>query len=139
MNKSLVTIQYKTADGKRIRLEVSIEVKELLEQSDRQIRSQRRQDRRYLDREDFIDGLTDAAMRYPQETDAADLVMKKESYNRLREAINGLSDVQRRRLLLYFAADLTHSQIADLDKVNRATITRSIERALKQLRKSLAE
>ena len=49
MDKPLVKIEYKTANGSRICVEVSTSVKELLEQSDRQIRSQRRQDRRYLD------------------------------------------------------------------------------------------
>ena len=39
----------KNALGGRICVEDSASVKELLEQSDRQIRSQRRQDRRYLD------------------------------------------------------------------------------------------
>ncbi len=39
MDKSLVTITYKTASGSKIRVEVSTPVKELLEQSDRQIRS----------------------------------------------------------------------------------------------------
>lgn len=139
MGNPLVTIAYKTAEGKRICIEVSIPVKELLEQSDRQIRSQRRQDRRYLDNEDFIDGLTDAAMRYPQQTiDAADLVIKMESRKQLYMAVNGLSEVQRRRLLLHFAHGWTHRRIAELEGVNRATVTRSIEAALKLLRKQLA-
>ena len=66
MDNALVTIKYKTANGNEICIEVSPPVKELLEQSDRQIRSQRRQDRRYLDYMDFIDELTDTAMNYPQ-------------------------------------------------------------------------
>ena len=60
MDKPLVTINYKTADGKQICVEVSTAVKELLEQSDRQIRSQGRKDRRYLDYAEYIDGVTNA-------------------------------------------------------------------------------
>ena len=56
MYKPLVTIKYKTVNGSEICVEVSTPVKELLEQSTRQIQSQRRQDRRYLDYTDFIDG-----------------------------------------------------------------------------------
>ena len=85
MDKPLVTIEYKTADGSRICVEVSTSVKELLEQSDRQIRSQRRQDRRYLDYMDFIEGLTDTTMIHPQ-ADAADLVIRMESYRQLYSA-----------------------------------------------------
>lgn len=139
MDKPLVTITYKLASGSKISVEVSTPVKEELEQSDRKIRSQRRQDRRYLDKEDFIDGLTDATMRYPQETDAADLVMKMESYRQLHEAVNELSEVQRRRLLLYFTCNLTYQQIANLEGINQATVCHSIKRALKQLHKRLAD
>jgi hypothetical protein len=74
MDKPLVAITYKTVSGSKICVEVSTPVKELLEQSDRQIRSQRRQDRGHLDYVDFIDDLSDAAMNYPQ-ADAADLVI----------------------------------------------------------------
>lgn len=139
MDKPLVTIEYKTASGSKISVEVTTSVKEELEQSDRKIRSQRRQDRRYLDNMDFIDGLSDAAMRYPQETDAADLVMRMESYRQLHVAVNELPEAQRRRVLLHFVDNLTHRQIAELEGVNRATVSHSIERALKQLHKHLAD
>lgn len=138
MDKPFATIKYKTADGSQICVEVSTPVKELLEQSDRQIQSQRRQDRRYLDREDFIDGLTDAAMRYPNQNDPADLVMKMESYRELCIAMRKLSKAQRRRLHLYFICNLTHRQIAEMEGVNRATVSHAIDQALKQLYKHLA-
>lgn len=77
MDKSLVTIKYKTADGKGICVEVSTAVKELLEQSDRQIRSQGWQDRRYLDYAEYIDGVTDTAISKPQE-DVANLLIRIE-------------------------------------------------------------
>lgn len=138
MDKPLVTIKYKTANGNEICVEVSTSVKELLEQSDRQIRTQRRQDRRHLDYVDFIDGLTDAAMRNPQE-DIADLIIKMESYQQLYTAINQLSEIQRRRLTLYFVGNLTHRQIAEIEGVNQAAVGHSIKRALNQLCKLLAE
>jgi RNA polymerase sigma factor (sigma-70 family) len=138
MGKSLVTITYKTANGNRVCVEVSTPVKELLEQSDRQIRSQRRQDRRHLDYMDFIDGLTDADMKYPQ-ADAADLVMKMESYRQLYAAISKLSEVQRRRLLLHFVDNLTYRQIAELEGVNPFAVSHSIKRALIQLKKYLTD
>ncbi|MGX8702222.1 RNA polymerase sigma factor [Caproiciproducens sp.] len=138
MDKPLVTITYKTANGNRICVEVSTSVKELLEQSDRQIRSQRRQDRRHLDYMDFIDGLTDAAMNTPQ-ADAADLAIRMESYRQLYTAIDQLPETQRRRLFLYYMDNLTHRQIAKLEGVNRGTVGRSIKHALIQLQKDLTE
>lgn len=137
-DKPLVTITYKTANGNRICVEVSTSVKELLEQSDRQIRSQRRQDRRHLDYVDFIDGLSGAAINVSQ-ADVADLVMEMESNRRLYAAVNKLPEVQRRRLLLHFVDSLTYREIAKLEKVDFRTVGRSIERALVQLQKNLTE
>lgn len=138
MDKASVTITYKTASGNKICVEVSTPVKELLEQSDRQIRSQRWQDRRHLDYMDFIDGLTDATMNYPQ-ADAADLVIRMESYRQLYTAIGQLPETQRRRLLLHFADNLTYRQIAKLEEVDRGAVGRSIKRALIQLQKYLTD
>ena len=138
MDKPFVTITYKTANGMRICVEVSTSVKELLEQSDRQIRSQRRQDRRHLDYMDFIDGLTDVAVNYPQE-DAADLLIRMESYRQLYAAVNRLSTTQRRRLLLHFSDNLSYRQIADLEGVNQSAVGYSIKRALQQLYKYLSD
>ena len=138
MENPLVTITYKTADGKRISVEVSTPVQELLEQSDRQIRSQRRQDRRHIDFVEYIDELTDPAMINPQ-SDPADLVVRMESYIQLYAAIDKLSEVQRRRLLLYIKHNLTYQQIADLEGVNKSAIGQSIKRSIEQLYKLLTD
>ena len=138
MDKPLVTIEYKTANGSRVCVEVSISVKELLEQSDRQIRSQRRQDRRHIDFLEYIDELTDPAMINPQ-SDPADLVIRMESYRQLYAAIDKLSEVQRRRLLLYIEDNLTYRQIAKLEGVNKSAIGQSIDRAIEQLYKLLTD
>ena len=137
MDKPTVGIVYKLANGKRIRIDVSIEVKELLEQSDRQTRSQRRKDRRYLDFVESVDEL-DNAQTQPQE-DIADLVDRMDSYQRLYSAIDKLSEVQRRRLLLHYVHKLTHKQIAVLEGVDQSAIGQSIKRAIVQLRKHLAK
>jgi len=138
MDKLLVTIKYKTADGKRICVEVSTAVKELLEQSDRQIRSQGRQDRRYLDKEEYIDGLTDTTTVYPHE-DLADLVIRMDRNNQLYAAIATLSEVQRRRLLLYYFAGLSYRQIGEIESVNHKSVARSVAGAIEKLRKIITE
>ena len=136
MDEPLVTIKYKLADGERICIDVSIPVKELLEQSDRQIRSQRRQDRRYLENADSIDKLDDHAMTGPQE-DFADLLIRMDSYRQLYAAVDRLSEVQKRRLFMYYKMKMTYRQIADKEGVGFKTVSRSVERALKTLKKFL--
>jgi RNA polymerase sigma factor (sigma-70 family) len=134
MDKSLIAITYKTANGNRICVEVSTPVKELLEQSDRQIRSQRRQDRRHLDfavrtDESFSDFLL------PAYEDTADLLIKMERDAKLHEAIGILTEVQRRRLRLYYFEGFSYSRIARLEDVSCQTVVGTIEQALKRLQK----
>ena len=135
MDKPNVGIIYKLANGERICLDVSIEVKELLEQSDQQIRSQRRQDRRYLY---FVGSVSDLENGHAQpQEDTADHVIRMDSYNRLYAAINKLSDVQRRRLVLHYFHNLTHRQIADMDGVNHTAVGQAIRRSISNLRRYL--
>lgn len=137
MDKPLVKIEYKTANGSRICVEVSTSVKELLEQSDRQIRSQRRRDRRYLDFTPLTDEYMQNSLLGAYE-DTADLLDRMESAARLHKAIDKLTEVQRRRLRLYYFEGLTYSRIAKLEGVSHRAIIYSIEQALKQL-KTLCE
>lgn len=133
MDKPLVKIEYKTANGSRICVEVSTSVKELLEQSDRQIRSQRRQDRRYLDFTPLTDEVLEISLLGVYE-DTADLLERMERNTRLHKAIGKLTEVQRRRLSLYYFEGLTYSQIAKLEGVSHRAVIYSIEQALKQLK-----
>ena len=84
MEQTLVTVEYKPVNGKRISVEVSPEVKEALEETDRKLRSQGRQDRRHLDLREYIDGVSDTTDIYPQE-DIADLVVMTDAQMTLRQ------------------------------------------------------
>jgi len=135
MDKPLVGIPYKLADGKRISVDVSISVKEVLEQYDRQLRTQNRKDRRYLDFVENVDEL-DPVHTQPQE-DTAALIIRIDSYNSLYAAIKKLPELQRRRLLLYYYKGLNYRQIAELEGVSITAVGRAIERALFTLKKLL--
>lgn len=138
MDKPLVTITYKLASGRRICVEVSTAVKELLEQSDRQIRSQRRQDRRYLISMGCIDELDDTAIVAPHE-DIADLIIRMDSYKQLYAAMEKLSEAHRRRVYLYHFCDLTCREIARVENVHYSTISRSLRQAHKAMKGYITE
>lgn len=134
----LFIIEYKLAGGKRIWLEVTGGVKELIEQSDRQIRSQRRQDRRHLEKEEYDDGLDDTTIVYPHE-DFADLINRMDNYKQLHAAIEKLSETQRRRLQMRFYGGLTYRSIADIENVSHKTIIKSVAQAIVTLRKYISK
>ena len=133
MDKPLVKISYKLANGNEICVEVSTSVQELLEQSDRQIRSQRRQDRRHLEFAVSTDGDSTSPL-LPACEDTADLLERMERDARLHKAISKLTEVQQRRLRLYYFKGMTYSQIARLEGVSHSTVITTIEQALKRLR-----
>ena len=134
MDKPLVKISYKLANGSRICVEVSTSVQELLEQSDRQIRSQRRQDRRHLDFAVQTDDDFESSL-LPAHEDTADLLERMERDSLLHEAIGKLTEVQQRRLRLYYFGGLTYSQIARLEGKNYRSVIDSINQAIKRLGK----
>lgn len=133
MEKPIITILYKLADGKRIRLDVTSEVADLLEKSDRQIRSQRRQDRRYLIYTGCIDEFDDHTMTEPQHEDVADLLIRMDSIQQLYAALDKLSEIQRRRLEMRFFDGMTYRKIAKTENVSHKAVEESIVSALKRL------
>ena len=136
MEEHLMTIIYKLADGKRIRLEVTSEVMDALEESYKQIRSQRRQDRRYLKHTGWIAEFDDDTITAPIE-DTADLLIRMDSYKRLYAALEKLSAIQRRRLEMRYLDKLKYRDIAEIEKVSYKTVEDSVARALKNLKKLL--
>jgi RNA polymerase sigma-70 factor (ECF subfamily) len=129
-----IEILYTLAAGERICLTVTVEVKDLLEQADRQIRSQRRQDRRHIDFAAYTDGESENLMCIPQ-NDPAELLERKESYGQLHDAITRLTKIQRRRLHMYFFEDMTYRQIAEIEGVGYKAVARSVAQAVEALRR----
>lgn len=137
MDKPLVGIIHKLANGKRVRIDVSIKVKELLEQSDRETRSQIRQDKRRLKFVENVDEL-ESGHTSPQE-DIADRVCRMDSYKPLYAALDKLPENFRRMVILYHVHGLTYREIADIENVHYSTVSRSIKKALKILKQHLTE
>jgi len=138
VEKSAIQIAYRTADRKQIHVEVSTAVKELLEQTDRQIRSQRRQDRRHIYREGYIDGLTDTTNVHPHE-DFADIVYRKDRKKQLYSAMQMLTGVQSRRLFQYYFNGLSLRQIGEIEGVNHKAVACSVKQAIKKLHGILSD
>ena len=138
MDKSLVTIKYKPIGGKRISVEVSPEVKEVLEQTDRKLRSQGRQDRRHLDLREYIDGVSDTTDIYPQE-DIADIIIRMDRYSQLYAAMKTLTARQQRRVRLYFFEELNYRKIGEMEGVGHKTIHCSVVQAIQKMRKYIDE
>ena len=127
---------YTLADGKRIRLLVPNEVKCFIEQTNRQIQSQRRKDRRY--NAEYSKSLIDIELLY-SDNDLADFIYEEDRNKRLHDAINKLPVIQQRRLKMYYFEDFTYCQIAENEGVAYRAVTQAVERAKIKLKLLLSE
>ena len=133
-----VTIEYKISNDKKIMVEVSSEVNEVLKQTDRTVRSQRRQDRRRIDFTPMTDEFLELSSRTANE-DTAAIYEKMEQNEELYSAIEQLSEIQKRRVRLYYFLGKNQHEIAKMEKVNDSAIGRSLILAQKQLKLILEE
>jgi len=133
-----VTIEYKINSSKKITIEVSGEVSEVLAQTDRAVRSQRRQDRRRIDFTPMADKFLELSLRTASE-DTATIYEKMERNEELYSAIEQLSEIQKRRICLYYFLGKNQHEIAKMEKVNDSAIGRSLVLARKQLKRILEE
>ena len=66
-----------------------------------------------------------------------DIVEESIIFEELKEAINKLSDVQRRRIKLYYFENKTLEEIAKIEHTSHQAISKNIKLALKELKKYL--
>ena len=131
MGRFDTSVFYTLANGKRIHLLVSREIKHYIEQTKRQYQTQSRKSRLY-DTELTID-LIDTKASFLRDG-FIDLIHEVERYNRLYNAINKLPETQQRRLKMYYFERFTYSQIAEIEGVAVNAIVEAIERAKITLR-----
>ena len=63
-------------------------------------------------------------------------VIEKIENEKLNNALSALSDLHRRRILLYFKHNLSFSQIAEIEGCSKMAVKYSIDKALEELRKN---
>lgn len=64
-------------------------------------------------------------------------VIAKMEHEKFREAIARLPEAQRRRCILYFYHGLTEKEIAKAEGVTQPMVTKSLNQAMKNLKKIL--
>lgn len=126
------TITYELADGRNVRVDVSHEVKEIIDDTQRALNNLKRKERGYdvlLYSNAYIDStFTDF------DGDTSDLLCKAEARAKLVSALSSLPEKQKRRLELFFLHDLTCKEIAVREKVSVSAVHKSIASALYQMK-----
>lgn len=66
-----------------------------------------------------------------------DIIIQKSTFEDLRKAINQLSNIQKRRIKMYYFENFTLHEIAKIEHCHFTTVKESIESGIKKLKKIL--
>lgn len=124
-------------DGKKIQVEISAAVaKALFQTFVREERNLRRSDERNLEHFELTEqNLYQKALHKPESLE--DTAFKNLQKEKLWRAIDMLTKVQRRRLVLYYFKGFTYEQIAKIEGCSFRAIKYSIDCAKENLKKYL--
>lgn len=116
-------------------VEISEEWAAVLEEMDHE---QQLSDRRETRRHQSLDDLLYEGLDFAAEGDAESPLLEKEDGRELAAALAGLTEIQRRRLLMH-CEGMTYVQIGEAEGVSRQKATTSVEKAKMNLKVFLEE
>lgn len=128
-----VSINYKLADGKTVPVEVSPAVARFLEKEEKRERTRRRDDRRFLDPRGYIEGETELLI-YDLGQNVLDKVELRERNRIVNTSIDHLSPRQKAYIHAYYFKGYTVQEIADMDCVDKAAVSRVLKQARDKLK-----
>ncbi|NLW79134.1 MAG: sigma-70 family RNA polymerase sigma factor [Ruminococcaceae bacterium] len=126
-------VKYKLADGKTVPVEVSPAVARFLENEERRERTRRREDRRFLDKDGYVEGETELLV-YDLGQGVLDKVEKRERNNIVNDAINHLFPRQKSYIHAYYFKGYTVQEIADMESIDKAAVSRVLSKARDELK-----
>ena len=89
---------------------------------------------RHIEHSEIYDNnLNDRALDKPISLE--DEVIRKATFDDVRNAIETLSDIQKRRIKLYYFEGKTQEEIAEIEKVNIRNVQSTLKEALDNLKK----
>lgn len=126
-------IQFKDGAGTEHCLEIEKPLFDLFDQFELDDLSYMNEVDRHHEASEQTEATINRRMLTPQEA-PDEIVMRQLESGELHSAILKLPEIQRRRLILYYYGGLTHEQIAKIEGCARAVITKSIAKAINNLK-----
>ncbi len=141
VNNNIYFVTFKDGCNNLNEVEVSKEVYEVFDQNELKDISQMHKVEKYYDfrRIDNSD-YTGIVLFFGTKSNYKSLedeVIENIDNEKLYEAINKLSEVQKRRIKMYFFEDLNYTQIARIESCDESSVRESIHSALKKLKNLL--
>lgn len=129
-------IEFKDGEKKLQKMKISKELYEAFSSFELRDISYLHKWDKYIEHSEVTDIRRDNASNQTTESVEA-IVLRNMEIDALHRAIQKLTEVQKRRVLLYFFEDMTYDQIAVIEGCTKMPVKRSIDQALQKLKKEL--
>ena len=134
--KNIYVVSFKDGKGRLQEVEVSKEIYKVFDKSELQdIRQLNEYDRHIEHSEIFENNLEARAMDKPISLE--EIIETKLLNEDLKKAIDSLSEVQKRRIKMYYFEDKTLREIAEIEHCKIMSVKDSIDVGIKKIRKFL--
>lgn len=134
--KNSYRVSFKDVKGKFHRVEVNKEIYQAFDRFELDDLSELNEFDNHIEHSEIYENnLNERAMDKPLGVD--EIVETMLINEELKKAINELSEVQKRRIKMYYFEDMTLEDIARVEKTSHQAISKSIIKALTELRKIL--
>ena len=134
--KNSYRVSFKDVKGKYQRVEVNKEIYQAFDRFELDDLSELNEFDNHIEHSEIYENnLNQRAMDKPLGVD--DIVETMLINEELKKAINELSDIQKRRIKMYYFEDMTLEDIARVEKTSHQAVSKSIINALTELRKIL--
>ena len=134
--KNSYRVSFRDVKGKFHRVEVNKEIYQAFDRFELDDLSELNEFDNHIEHSEvYENNLNERAMDKPLGVD--EIVETMLINEELKKAINELSEVQKRRIKMYYFEDMTLEDIAKVEKTSHQAISKSIIKALAELRKIL--
>lgn len=125
---------YKDAIGETEYTYVSKEVYEAMTETFRkEAHAQEMRDLRHVTRDGYTEGETED-LAFDTGESLEDMIIRRLELETLQKAMQSLSDVQKKRLQMYFFEGMTIREIAEKEGINRNAVWKSLQATIARLK-----
>lgn len=136
INDSKYFVSFKDGQGVEIQVEVSKEIFDGMDSFELEdLRQRNKIDRHIFDCESLDDIANDKILN--KSISLEDEVIRKSTFEDLRNAINELPEISKRRIKKYYFEEMTQQEIANSEHISLRAVQYSLKMALDELRKKI--
>ena len=135
-SKNIYTVSFKDVKGKLQEVEINKEIYKALDRFELDDLSEMNEYDNHIEHSEIFENNLESRAK-DKSILLEDMIIQKITFEKLKEAINLLPEVQRRRIKKYYFDEKTEQEIADEENATHQSVHIILERALKNLKKIL--